>query len=94
MHSIGAGDLAGRKQPGNIQIAFSGGWGAYAYTLVSEAHVHSVGVCCGVHGDSRNAELLACALDAQCNFTPVGDQDLVKHVLLVSLIRGWWGSIR
>ena len=42
--------------------------------------MHGVGVGGRVHGDGSDAELLARALDAQCNLSPVGDQNFVEHV--------------
>ena len=79
MHGVGAGDLAGGKQARNVEVAFGGRRRADAHAFVGEAHVHGVGVGGRVHGDGGDAELLARALDAQCNLSPVGDQDFVEH---------------
>ena len=79
MHGVGAGDLAGGKQARNVEIAFGGRRRADAHAFVGEADVHGVGVGGRVHGDGSDAELLARALDAQCNLSPVGDQDFVEH---------------
>ena len=81
MHGVGAGDLAGGQQARNVEIALGGRRRADADALVGEAHVHGVGVGGGVHGDGGDAELLARALDAQCDLSPVGDQDFVEHSL-------------
>ena len=79
MHGVGAGDLAGGEQPRDVEVAFGGGGRPDAHALVGQAHVHGVGVGGRVHGDGGDAELLARALDAQCNLSPVGDQDFVEH---------------
>ena len=79
MHGVGAGDLAGGEQARNVEVAFGGGRRADAHALVGEADVHGVGVGGRVHGDGGDAEFLARALDAQCNLSPVGDQDFVEH---------------
>ncbi len=79
MHGVGAGDLAGGQQARNIEIAFGGGRRPDAHALVGKADVHGVGVRGRMHGDGGDAELLARALDAQCNLSPVGDQDFVEH---------------
>ena len=82
MHRVGAGDLAGGEQARDVEIALGGGRRADADALVGEAHVHGIGVGGGVHGDGGDAELLARALDAQRDLSPVGDQDLVEHSLI------------
>ncbi len=87
VHRVGAGDLAGGQQPRDVEIAFGCGRRADAHALVGETHVHRVGVGGRVHGDRGDAELLARALDAQCNLSPVGDQDFVEHSFLGS---GQW----
>ena len=43
--------------------------------------MHGVSVRSRMDGNRGNAEFLAGALDAQCNFTPVCDQNFVEHVL-------------
>ena len=87
MHGVGAGDLAGSQQARNVEIAIGGSRRADANALVSEPHMHGVGVGGRMHRHGGDAQLLARALDAQCNLPPVGDQDLVEHSLLG---RGRW----
>ena len=84
MHGVGAGDLAGGEQARNVEVAFGGGRRADADAFVGEPHVHGIGVGRRMHRDGGDAELLARALDAQCDLSPVGDQDLVEHSLLGS----------
>ena len=79
MHGVGAGDLAGGEQRRNVEIAVARGGRADADAFVGEPHMHGVLVRGRMHGDRRNAELLARAQDAQRDFTAVCDQDLVEH---------------
>ena len=87
MHRVGAGDLAGRHDGRNIEIAVLGGWAADADALVGEADMHGVGVGRGVHGDGGDAELLAGTFDAKRDLSPVGDQNLVEHRAPASVAR-------
>ena len=79
MDGVGAGDLAGGEQARNVEIALGGRRRADADALVGEAHVHGVGVGGRMHRHGGDAQLLAGALDAQCDLAAVGDQDLVEH---------------
>jgi len=81
MHRIGAGDLACREQARNVEVALGGRGRTDAHAFVGETNVHGVGVGGRMHGDGGDAEFLARALDAQCNLSPVGDQDFVEHSL-------------
>ena len=51
MHRVGAGDLAGREQRGNVEVAVLRRRRADADALVGEAHMHGVGVGGGMHRD-------------------------------------------
>ena len=82
MDGVGAGDLAGGDDRGDVEIAFARRRRADADALVGEAHMHGVGVGGRMHGDGGDAQLLAGALDAQRDLAAVGDQDLVEHSLL------------
>ena len=64
MHRVGAGDLAGRKQSGDVEVAVARRRRADAYALVGEADMHGVGIGGRVHGDGQDAELLAGAQHA------------------------------
>ena len=79
MHGVGAGDLAGGEQRRNVEIAVLGGRRADADAFVGEPHVHGVGVGGRMHGDRRDAELLAGAQHAERDLAAIGDQDLVEH---------------
>src|SRR5690349_17356092 len=79
MHRVGAGDLAGRYDLRNVEIAVPRRRWADAHALVGKTHMHGIGVGGRVHRDRRDAELLAGPLDAKSDLPPIGDQDLVEH---------------
>ena len=79
MHGVGAGDLAGGENIGDVEIAVFRRRRADADALVGKTHVHGVGVGGGMHGDGRNAEFLAGAQDAQRDLAAIGDQDFIEH---------------
>jgi hypothetical protein len=43
--------------------------------------MHGVGIGGRMHGDGLDAQFLAGAQDAQCDFAAIGDEDLVEHRL-------------
>src|SRR5215510_819659 len=98
MDRVGAGDLAGRHQRVDVEIAVSGGGRADADALVGEPHMHRVGIGGRMHGDRRDAQFLAGAQHAQCDLAAIGDQDLVEHYSMISRgspnSTGWASSIR
>src|SRR5690606_17109658 len=79
MHGVGAGDLAGSHDRGDVEVAVLGGVGTDADALVGQPHMHGIGIGGRVHGDGLDAELLARAQDAQRDLAAVGDEDLVEH---------------
>ena len=79
MHGVGAGDLAGRQNGGDVEIAVFGRRRADAHALVGKAHVHGVGVGGGMHRHGRDAELLAGAQHAQRDLAAIGDEDFIEH---------------
>ena len=82
MDRLRAGDFGGRDDARNVQVGFAGWRRADAHALIGEAHVHGVRVRGGVHRDGRDAHFLARAMDAQCNFAAVRDEDFFEHRLL------------
>ena len=80
MHGVGAGDLAGRKQGRDVEVAVLGGGRADADALVGEPHMHGVRVRGRMHRHRRNAEFFARPQHAQRDFPPVGDQDFIEHL--------------
>jgi hypothetical protein len=79
MDRVRAGDLAGRDDLGDVQIAVARRRRADADALVGELHMHGVGVGGGMHRDGRDAQLLAGAQHAQRDLAAVGDEDLLEH---------------
>ena len=81
VYGIRARDLASSKQPWNVEIAVGGCRRADAHAFIRQAHMHRIRVRGRVHGNRGNSQFLARALDAQCDFTPVCDQNFVEHIL-------------
>ena len=79
MDGVGAGDLAGGEQRGNVEIAVARRRRADADAFVGEPHMHGVGIGGRMHRDGRDAELLAGAQDAQRDLAAIGDEDLLEH---------------
>src|SRR3569623_200293 len=79
MHGVRAGDLAGREQGRNIEIAVLGGRRSDAAALVGKADVHREGVGRGMHGHGSNAEFFAGTQYAQSNLAAESNQNLVEH---------------
>ena len=79
MHRIGAGDLAGRENGWDVEVAVLCRGRSDAHALVGKPHMHGIRVGGGMHGDGRYAELLAGAQHPECDLAAVGDQDLVEH---------------
>jgi hypothetical protein len=75
MDRVGAGDLAGRDDRRDVEIAVARRRRADADALVGEPHMHRVGVGGRMHRDRLDAQLLAGAQDAQRDLAAVGDQD-------------------
>ena len=79
MHGVGAGDLAGRENGGDVEVAVFRRRRPDADALVGKAHVHRVGVGGRMHRHRRDAELLAGAQDAQGDLAAIGDEDFIEH---------------
>lgn len=76
MHGVGAGDLAGRKQLRNVQIAVACGRRADAHAFVGEAHMHRVGISGRMHRHRLDAQFFARPQHTQRDLATVGNQDL------------------
>src|SRR6185312_10217642 len=87
MHGVGAGDLAGGEDRGDVEVAVLGRRRTDADALVGHAHMHRVAVGRRIDRHGRNAELLAGAQDAERDFAPVGDEDLLEHQSMTA--SGW-----
>ena len=79
MDGVGAGDLAGGEDRGDVEVAVLGGRRADADALVGEADMHGVAVGGRVDRDGLDAELLAGAQDAERDLAAVGDEDFLEH---------------
>ena len=82
MHGVGAGDLARRQQCRDVEIAVLGRRRPDADAFVGKPHMHRVGVGGRMHRDGTDAEFLARAQHAQCDFAAIGYENLVEHVVL------------
>ena len=79
MHGVCAGDLAGREQRWNVEVAVFRRRRADTHAFVGEAHVHRIGVGGRVHSHRRDAEFLAGAKHPERDLAAVGDEDFVEH---------------
>ena len=79
MNRIGIGDFHGADDSGNIQVTLAGGVGSDADCFVGQQHMFQVDVGLGVGGHGFNAEFLASAQNAQCNFAPIGNKHFFQH---------------
>ena len=72
-------NFRGTDDPVDLEIAFRTGRFANADRFIRQLDVERIGVGLGVDGHTADAEFLAGADDAHRNFTPVGNQNFVKH---------------
>jgi len=79
MDGVGAGFAGDADDFVNVEIAFAGRGGADGISLVGEADVERFAVDFAEDGDGTDAEFAAGAKDADCNFSPVGNQDFFEH---------------
>ena len=79
MDRVGIGDLGGRDDRRDVQIAFRGLGRADADAFVGEADMHGVGVGGRMDRDGADAHLAAGAVDAERDFAAICDQDLFEH---------------
>ena len=79
MDRVRAGDAGGRQDGGNVEVAVLGRRRADADAFLGQADMHGLGIGGGVHGDGRNAQLAAGALDAKRDLAAVGDEDLLEQ---------------
>ena len=77
---------------GHVEVALRGRRRADAHGLVRQQHVLLAAVGGGVHRDGLDAEFAAGAQDAQGDFTPVRDDDLVQHGPYSMMNKGWPNS--
>jgi hypothetical protein len=78
---VGAGDLAGGEDRGDVEVGVLGGRRADTDALVGEADMHGVAVGGRIDGDRLDAQFLARAQHAERDLAPVRDQNLVEHLI-------------
>src|SRR4051794_6425179 len=79
VHGLGARLLDDLEDLVDVQVRLRRRPGPEQVRLVGALHVDGVAVELGVDGDSRHAELLAGADDADRDLPAVGDEDLPEH---------------
>ena len=79
MHGVRAGDLAGRDDLVDVEIAVARRRRADAHALVGEAHMHGVGVGGRMDDHRLDAELLGRAQHPQRDLAAIGDEDFLEH---------------
>jgi len=65
----------------HIEVAQAGRCRPDAHRLVGQLDVLGLAVGLGIHDHGLDAHLAAGALDAQGDLAPVGNEDLLEHVL-------------
>src|SRR6266550_4100499 len=75
----GAGDLRGRDDARDVEVAVAGGRAPNAHVVVGETGVQAVPVRLGVDGDRLDGQLLACTDHPQGDLPAVRDQHLLEH---------------
>ena len=79
MDGVGIADRSRAQNSLGIEVTFAGGWRPNTHGFVRKAHVHGIGVGRRMDGNRADTHLAAGAVDAQRNFSAVGDKDFVEH---------------
>ena len=87
MHGLGARLLAGRDDAVRLQIALAAGRCADVHGFIGQLDVAGFLVGVGIDGDGEDAHFLGRLDDAAGDFTAVGDQDFLEHLLYSFLIK-------
>ena len=87
VNGVGAGHFRGGNDGGHVEVAFAGRRRANAHRLIGEQYVFLLAISAGVNRDSGDAEFTAGALNAQCDFAAIGDQDFFERWGHVAPIR-------
>src|SRR5262249_11195871 len=77
-----------RNDRRHVQVAVARGWRSDAHGLVGEPHVHRRSVGGRMDRNRLDPHLPARAVNPQRDLTAVGDQDLLKHLVITALFRG------
>ena len=78
MNSLGTGSFSHVQNFVDDQITVAGWRGANVVRLVGIAHMGCVAVGIGINSHCLNPQLVGRPQNAHRNFTPVGDEQLVK----------------
>ena len=84
MDSLGAALLAGGDDALGHQVTLAAGRRAYKHRFVGQRHMARIAVGVGIHGHGLDAHLAGRFNDPAGDFTSIGDENLVKHMLLPS----------
>ena len=84
VNRVDVGDLGGADDRGDVQVAARALGRSDADRLVGKADVRAVAVGLGIDRHRLDAQFLASADDADCNFAAVGDEDLLKSVRMAN----------
>ena len=79
MHTVGAAPVDRVEDRLGVEVALRSAAPAERECLVGHPDVHRVAVELGIDGDSRDAELAACADDPHGDLSTVCDQNLLEH---------------
>ena len=83
MNSLRVGDLGGRNDRRNVEVARRRRRRPDAHRFVGEADVFRLAIGLRVHYDGPDAQLATRPLDAQCDLTSIGDQDLAEELVRI-----------
>ena len=88
MHCLRACVDGGLQNTLPLQVAVFRGTAANVYSLVTDLNMFAVCVCIGIHSNRLNAHTLGGSGDSASDFTAVGYQDFVKHVVYLRPTNG------
>lgn len=81
MYGICIGDLHCSHDPGNIEIRVFTGRRADTYRFVCKTNVQAFSVCCTINSHRFDTHFLTGTDNPQGDLAPVGDQNLLEHVV-------------
>ena len=79
MQCVGAAILRYLHQTLDVKITLERRCGPEAIRFVRHFHMHRIRVRIGIHRDGRDPETLGSAHDPTCDFSAVGDDELLEH---------------
>src|SRR5690606_11845824 len=93
MDSIRAGNLTGRDDLMNVQIAITRWRRPNANAFIGQSHMHGVSVGCRVNGDGLDAQFLTGSQHTKSNFATVGYEYFLKHYVCCPFLENAGGRI-